>query len=299
MPPTDGPLKQLINDFIEEFAAWLLDAEVSAARPLNVELQGTDVAVDQLFHVTLADGRERLLHIEFQGRRSHEPMRWRMLDYMARLARLYRSEICSLVLYVGRGAGLDDEGYYQLDCLDGAVALAWRYRVIRLWQMQAEELLALGRLPLLALIGQTEIREPETVLPQVVARIRALTDKAQQGRLATAMLALLSDEEMVQMVEKLIENEELLLDTPYLRRVRHQEREEGREEGREEERRRSILEVIRLRFAPASARYERLEQQVARIESLPRLEALFAATIQSARLEEVEEALREPGPDRL
>lgn len=288
MPPTDSPLKQLISDFIEEFASWLLEADVRDAQPLNVELPGTDVAVDQLFRVTLADGRERLLHIEFQGRRTHEPMQWRMLDYMARLARLYRSEVCSLVLYVGRGAGADDEGSYQLDCLDGSPALSWRYRVIRLWQMKAEELLALNRPPLLALIGQTQIKEPETFLPQVVARIRTLTDKAQQGRLATAMLALLSDEEMVQMVEKLIENEELLMDTPYLRRVRRQAREEARGEVEAEERRRSVLEALQLRFALSVERYGQIEQQVARVGSMVGLDALFAAAIQAESVEAFE-----------
>ena len=40
------------------------------------------LAADQVFRVTLADGRDLVLRVEFQGRRSHPPMPWRMLGYM-------------------------------------------------------------------------------------------------------------------------------------------------------------------------------------------------------------------------
>jgi hypothetical protein len=36
--------------------------------------------------------------IEFQDRRSHEPMEWRMLDYMTHLAYTYHLEVWSVVI---------------------------------------------------------------------------------------------------------------------------------------------------------------------------------------------------------
>jgi predicted transposase YdaD len=90
MADTDSLLKRLVSSCILDFAIWLLRAPVHAARPLQSELPGSTVAVDQVFQVTLADARELLLHLEFQGRRSHVPMPWRMLDYMPRLAATYR-----------------------------------------------------------------------------------------------------------------------------------------------------------------------------------------------------------------
>src|SRR5215813_7397714 len=80
MAPIDSPLKRLVSAFITDFAAWLLQADVQEAHPLNVELPTETLTVDQVFHITLADGRALLLHIEFQGRRSHAPMPWRMLE---------------------------------------------------------------------------------------------------------------------------------------------------------------------------------------------------------------------------
>ncbi len=106
------------------------------------------------------DGREVLLHIEFQGPRSREPMPWRMLTYMPRLVRTYRRPLCSVVLYVGRGAGVRDSGSHQVEGVDGTPALTWRYHPIRLWEMPAEELLRLDRPALLALVGQTQIQAP-------------------------------------------------------------------------------------------------------------------------------------------
>ena len=142
MAETDSLLKRLVSTFMLDFASWLLGTTVQTARPLQSELPGTTVAVDQVFQVTLANGRELLLHLEFQGRRSHEPMQWRMLEYMTRLAHIHHLDLESVVMYIGRGAGVDDTGLYQVNGLDGTPVLAWRYRVIRLWQMQAEALMA-------------------------------------------------------------------------------------------------------------------------------------------------------------
>ena len=79
MASTDSPFKRLVSTFITNFATWLLKAQVREARSLNIELPGETLAVDQVFRVVLADGPQVILHIEFQGRRSHPPMPWRML----------------------------------------------------------------------------------------------------------------------------------------------------------------------------------------------------------------------------
>jgi predicted transposase YdaD len=99
MAATDHPLKRLVSTFIVEFASWLLSTPVCAARPLNVELPADSLTTDQVFQVTMDNGRELVLHIEFQGRRSQPPMPWRMLEYMQRLAGAYRLPLWSVVFY--------------------------------------------------------------------------------------------------------------------------------------------------------------------------------------------------------
>ena len=84
------------------------------------------------------------------------------------------------------------------------------------------------------------------------------------------------------MVERLLERDDLLMDTPYLRRVRKEGREEGREEGALTTRRQDILRVLTLRFGPQD---DRLVAVLEQISDGTRLEALFVAAIQSAALD--------------
>ena len=295
MADTDSPLKQLVSAFITDFAAWLLQAEVREAHPLNVELPAETLAADQVFHVTLADGRTLVLHIEFQGRTSHQPMEWRMLEYMARLAHTHRLDLWSVVIYVGRGAGTGDTGHYQVNGPNGTPTLVWQYRVIRLWQMRAEELLAVGRPALLALVGQTQIATPETVLPEVVARMRSVPDTEMRGRLLAALTALIPEEEIIAMVERLIDREELLMDTPFLRRIRAEGREEGRAEARAEgaltARRRSILDVLAVRFDPPVSVYQQIERQLETITDEAQLAQLLAAAVRAESVADFQAAL--------
>lgn len=183
----------------------------------------------------------------------------------------------SVVMYIGRGAGADDTGIYQANGLDGAPVLAWRYRVIRLWQMQAEELMAVRQVAPLALLGQTQIARPEVILPEVVNRMRRVADVALRGHLLAALLALLPDEEMITMVDRLLEEDEWLLELPYQRRIRA----EGRREGEAE----VLLRLLRLRFGAlpedvtahiTSADAETLLRWSERILNASTLDAVFA-----------------------
>ena len=289
MAELDSPLKQLLSAFIADFAAWLLQADVREAHDLNVELPGGMLTVDQVFHVTLADGQALVLHIEFQGRSSHQPMEWRMLEYMARLGYTHRLPVWSVVLYVGHGVGAGDIGHYQLMGPDGTATLSWRYQVVRLWETPAEELLATGRPALLALVGQTHIETPDALLPEVIARMHSVSDVEMRGRLLTALVSLMPDGEMLEMVERLVERDELLLDTPFLRRLR----EEATREGVLTSRRQSILEALALRFDPPISVYQQIERYLDTVIDEAQLEKLFAVAVRGENLADFQTVMRE------
>ena len=69
-------------------AIWLLGDQVSSVRPTNIALLPSEeeIRADDIFDVTLTDGRILNWHIDFKGIRSHRPMRWRVLDYISRIA---------------------------------------------------------------------------------------------------------------------------------------------------------------------------------------------------------------------
>jgi predicted transposase YdaD len=333
---TDSPLKVLVRDFAPDFAAWLLGmdpAAIVAVHPENIELPAGRIWSDTILHVTLSNGQTPVLHIEFQGPRSERPMQWRMLDYMSRLAQQGSSPLCSAVIYVGDGAGIHDSGEYQVACPDGSLALAWRYRVIRLWQMAAEELLALRRPALVPLLGQTRIAQPEQVLPVAVAAIGQVADYGQRVRLFDAFASLMRDEEVLTMAERLIEamDEGLLMDTPFLRRSREkglaqgltqgltqglaqgltqglaqglaQGRAEGRAEGlaegrvagRLEELKKIILDVLAARLQLTVSQYRGIENAVEALADETRLRSLLRTAILAGDAAEFEAALAASG----
>ena len=284
MASTDSPLKRLVSTFITDFAAWLLKAQVREARPLNIELPGETLAVDQVFRVVLADGRQVIVHIEFQGRRSYPPMPWRMLEYISRLAQTYRLELLSVVFYIGRGAGANDTGHHQVQSPTGSVTPLWQYEVICLWQTPAEDLLTLDSPALLALVGQTQVAQPEVVFPAVVARLRQEPDRERQRQLLTALLALITQEEWIHMVERALELEdELMAESPFLRRIRDEGREEGRTAGSLTAWQRAILETLAVRFTFPEAVRESVEQRLATITDEAQLATLHTVAVQSTQ----------------
>jgi len=313
MPATDDPLKNLVYDFAPDFAAWFLNvdrAAVRQAQPLNVELPARQKWSDTLFRVSLAwplptaEPTDVLLHVEFQGPRSRRPMPWRMVDYLGRIAEreldfqtLAQLPLCSTVLYIGEGAGRHDTGEYRIGCLDGGLTLAWRYRVIRLWQMPAEELLTLNRPALLTLLGQTRIAQPARVVPQVIETLAQVADVNQRSRLLGLLVSLIRDEEVMAMAERLIARIERdpWLNTPFLRRLRTEGRVEGRTEGRAEGEAKglaaAVMDTLSIRLAPPAPTYRRLETQVAGLTDPARLRELLGVALRATDIAEFEAAL--------
>jgi Domain of unknown function (DUF4351) len=111
----------------------------------------------------------------------------------------------------------------------------------------------------------------------VVTRMRNVADVTLRGHLLTAFLALLPDEEMISMVERLLEEDEWLLELPYLRRIRAEERRQGEVE--------VLLRQLRLRFGALpedvtarlnAADSETLLRWSERVLSAATLDAVFA-----------------------
>lgn len=293
MAATDDPLKLLVETFIEDFAAWLLQAEVVEAHPLNVELPGQPQRVDQLYRVELVDSRKVKLHIEFQGIRSHEPMPLRMLDYMVRHIRSDPNlDLHSVVFYIGRGAGTHDSGVHEIAGADGLPIMRWRYQVIHLWQMRAQELMALERPALLPLVGLTVIDDPPAVLPEVLHSIGSLPDEGIRGRLVMSLVTLLSDEEMTKMIESLVEQEEFLVDSPYIRRLRERTRREALAEGVHDTLRKGILNVLVWRFDPPVSIYQQIEDSLEPVTDEALLNDLLKSAVQSAELADFQQFLQ-------
>ena len=87
------------------------------------------------------------------------------------------------------------------------------------------------------------------------------------------------------MVERRLEEDELLLDTPFLRRLRA----EGALMGR----RQSILDVLRLRFDPPISVYQQCERYLETITDEAQLEKLFAVAVRGENLADFQTVMGE------
>ncbi|WP_423225194.1 hypothetical protein [Candidatus Amarolinea aalborgensis] len=321
MTDTDNPLKSLILTYKETFAEWLLGKRLRSVRTLTIELPASRQRSDLLFEAVSEDGNMGLLHIELQGKRSAAPMPWRMLDYMSRTARHEWGRrapqgslsLQSVVLYVGVGAGAGDTGEYALTNFMDQPSLAWRYDVIRLWELEADAVLQMDKPALLALVGQMRLTEPERIVPMVLGRIQAVPDGEQRSELLTALINLIGDEGVLKMIERMIDME--LLDTPYLRRIRQESwekgvgegRQEGRREGVEEGRREgveegrregveeglraAVLAAVTARFNPPVQTYQRLEHRLRQVRDVSVLPRLLETIIRANTLDEFQSQL--------
>ncbi len=225
MSQTDNPLKRFLIETIEDLASWLLGQPVKRVKhEQNVELPVSNISSDQVFRVTLADGKDIILHIEYEASSSVDEMRWRMLRYMVRLAEKFDLEVHSVVLYIG-GKGKGDMGKHK----EGN--LAWQYRVIRLQDIQAKELLETNQLALLPLIGLTNLQGAEKECIEAVEVIKRKSEGRLRRQFLTFLVELIPDGSLLEMIETHLEKDDLLLNTPFLQKIRGQGREEGREEG--------------------------------------------------------------------
>jgi len=129
-----------------------------------------------------------------------------------------------------------------------------------------------------------------------VATIRQRPDEGERIRLLAALTSLMRDEEVLKMVEKLVEaiERDLMLDTPFLRRIREEGWTEGLDEGRTEglaAMRQSVLDVLAERFDPPATRYRRIEAQLETTTDLEQLRALLQVAIRATDVADFEQAL--------
>ncbi|MEM7531298.1 MAG: hypothetical protein AAF639_03905 [Chloroflexota bacterium] len=130
--------------------------------------------------------------------------------------------------------------------------------------MKPQDLLDENRPALLPLLGQAQIERPDEIMPQVYEAIKSVPEQEMQQRLLTELLALLQDKEIIRMIETMIEQDELVLDTPYIRRWREQGLAQGRAQ-EQESRREDILNLILWRYNPPAQEYLQVQKFLASI----------------------------------
>ena len=183
MAEIDIVSKHLIHTYPADFVRFALQRDdIAVVEVLDTE-QPTVRRADSLLRVRIG-GKDALVHHEFQTSDSTDPaMPRRMAGYIGRSIERHGLPVYAHVLYLGPNAGRRDPGYYIQESPDYPVVI--RYKVIRLSQLDGQDMLdsgSVGLLPFAPLMqppaGQTEA----AWLEQCVAKAaRAAAGSAGQG----------------------------------------------------------------------------------------------------------------------
>ncbi len=123
----DNTLKYLVEQYPQQFVAWLLTTETTDIQILKTELSLEPIRADAVVFLQIAN---RILHLEFQTLAvSNPPLPLRMLDYWVRLRRQYNCDVDQVVIFL-TPTNAEAAFIEELD----APNTTHRYRVIRIWE---------------------------------------------------------------------------------------------------------------------------------------------------------------------
>ncbi|WP_009632174.1 DUF4351 domain-containing protein [Synechocystis sp. PCC 7509] len=212
----DNISKFLIEQYSNDFAAWLLGDAISLTTINPTELNVEPIRADS---VMLLQSSTVILHTEFQTF-GDETMPFRMADYYLRLKRKFPQQtIQQVVIYLKKtNSNLVRQERYVTP------VMTHQFRTIRLWEEPVEVFLRTpGLLPYAVL---SSAADKESVLAQVVNQLERIADSREQSNLvaATSILAGLELEE--QTIRQLMRSPAMRESTMYQSILR-----EGRTDG--------------------------------------------------------------------
>jgi len=263
---SDNFCKLLVEQYPDQFARWLLGAQVGRVKVLKTELSREPIRADSA--ILLAESDD-ILHIEFQTTiRSKVPVPLRMLDYYVAFKRQSPGRRVIQVLIVLKDTGEEipdryvDEQTYHV------------YLVIKMWEVDADELLKHdGLLPLVTLCRADS---GEELLETVAARIRRIESRERRREMISLSRVLAGLRYDKEMIYRILKEGDMLEESVVYQDILQKGLQQGLQQGREQGEKNLVLRQLErlLGKLPAKTR-----KQIEGL-GLERLEALGEALIE-------------------
>ena len=249
----DKSLKSLVADCPRAFAELVL-RELKLEMPgikdivqLDTHSQGYDLDADALLLITLEDGEEILLHIEFQSV-TDQDMPERLLEYCFRARKKYgKKPIISCVIYL-RDGGKVQEPPHCWELKSGRKFMAFDYLCIKLYEEEAEKLLELNQLAIWPLTLLTKGGANRTIVAGIFNELQThgLRNLLPVTNLL-ASLAFQNDKSNLEWLERKYREMTIdFKDLPAYHWMTDDARDEGLAQGREEGREEGLEAGLRL-----------------------------------------------------
>ena len=171
--PYDATTKDLLTERPRDLLAFLgfSDAARYEVEAIDADLSTVTAAADKILRVNAPN--PYLAHVEAQS--GYDTiLDERTLHYNVLAGWKHKLRVRSVILLLKPEADSPRwTGLLELSDLDDGTYLAFRYRVVRVWQKPVEEILT-GGLGILPLAPLSDVAESE--LPNVIARMKARID---------------------------------------------------------------------------------------------------------------------------
>lgn len=276
MRPTDNICKYLAEKYPQAFAQWLLGEQLGEVSLLKTELDLEPIRADS---ITFVQAQNCILHLEFQvAPQTQPPLPFRMLDYWVRLYRRYQFAIVQVLILL-KPTTVNVPNHFI------TTTTTHQYRVIKLWEEDAQQFLEQPTLVPLAVLAKGENRE--SLIQTVAERIAAIEPQSlrQEVSTATQLLAGLKyEKELIQAIFREGLMRESVIYQEILAEGRQEGLKTGRQEGRQEGESQVILRLLRRRFNALPAD---LIAQISTL-SISELENFAEAIFDFAQIEDVQ-----------
>ncbi|QUV81759.1 Rpn family recombination-promoting nuclease/putative transposase [Chloracidobacterium sp. D] len=254
----DNLCKYLAETYPAAFVRWLArhypelphDMEAAEVEVLKTELPVEPIRAD---FVTFIRAAGVLLHIEFHlDPASDPPLAFRMLEYWVRLFRRYRTPARQVVLLLK-----STPAAREMPSTFTAGMTHHGFHVLRLWEVEATELLDDEALLPLAVLGKAD--SDEALLRETAARVEQMTDASQRANVsacAQVLAGLRFDRELIRALFREEAMRESVIYQEIIERGLAQGVERGLAQG-------SHLEAIRLARTLLERRFGPLPESIA------------------------------------
>jgi predicted transposase YdaD len=276
LKPFDAAMKRLLENHPLDYLRFLgLPAET--VELLDADVSSVSAAVDRVFRILTPV--PYLVHIEFEtGHKGHE-MPGRLLRYNVLLSDKYELPVVSVLILLKRSADNRTAltGILEQEAPQGSIYLTFRYRVVRVWELDAEALLngGLALLPLAPLAVPAEMPLTETV-HRMAGRVRTETSPTEEQSFWDTTYILMGLRYDADTIDRAMEGVIRMRESSTYQKILSEGRQEGLAEGRQEGHeegvlhgeQRAVLRVGRKRLGEPDAATVAAVQAVTELERL-------------------------------
>lgn len=263
--PFDVTTRQLIEQDPVSWLRWIGLPVSDPVHAVDSEVSTVLAEVDKVLRVEAAT--PWYAHIEVQT--GHDPeLPSRLLQYHVLLRHRHKQPIESTAVLLQRGAdGPELSGLLEQHGIDGSRTIAFRFRVVRLWECPVDEILSggLGILPLAPLADVERSRLP-AIMEQIDERFERDATPSGAGELRAATLLLLGLRYDRIEARQLLRGVKGMRESSTYQAILEEGREAGREEGQVVQARGDVIDLGTEKFGPPEsvtiAAIERLDDLV-------------------------------------